>query len=58
MSTYTVTWQIDIEAETPEEAAVQALAVQRDSLSTATVFEVFNANTGEITSVDLREVDE
>ena len=33
-------WEIDIEAGTPEQAAHQALAIQRDPQSTATVFEV------------------
>lgn len=37
---YRVKWEIDIEAGTPEQAAQQALAIQRDPESTATVFEV------------------
>jgi hypothetical protein len=37
---YIVTWVIDIEAETPEEAAEKALEIQRDPESTATVFDV------------------
>lgn len=40
MTTYLVTWRIDIEADSPEEAAAQALATQRDPESTATVFDV------------------
>lgn len=40
MSTYLVTWSIDIEADTPREAAVQALMIQRDPESTACVFDV------------------
>lgn len=42
MPMYLVTWRIDIEADTPEEAAARALIVQRDSDpdNTATVFEV------------------
>ena len=40
MARYTVTWEIDIEAGNPELAARQALAIQRDAESTATVFAV------------------
>ena len=40
MSNYRVTWCIDIEAATPEDAAREALAIQRDPESIATVFEV------------------
>lgn len=38
MATFLVTWDIHIEADTPEEAAQFALKIQRDSNSTATVF--------------------
>ena len=41
MKTYNLKWEIDIEAETPEEAVQRALEIQRDSQSIATVFEVF-----------------
>lgn len=37
---FKVSWEIDIEAGTAEQAARQALAIQRDPESTATVFEV------------------
>lgn len=40
METYKVRWEIDIEANTPEQAAVLALAIQRDPSSIATVFDV------------------
>lgn len=42
MKTYRVRWEIDIEAETPEEAALRALIVQRnrDEANVATVFDV------------------
>lgn len=42
MKTYLVTWKIDMEADSPEEAAVKALIVQRDNdpANTATVFDV------------------
>lgn len=37
---YTVTWDIDIDADSPEEAAKLALEIQRDPNSTATYFSV------------------
>lgn len=42
MPMYLVSWQIDIDAETPEEAAAIALIIQRDNdpANTATVFDV------------------
>src|SRR5436305_520123 len=40
MKPYRVTWVIDVEAENEQEAARQALAIQRDPHSSATVFEV------------------
>lgn len=40
MHTYTVTWTIEVEADYAEEAARKALAIQRDTDSIATVFEV------------------
>lgn len=41
MKTYLVRWEIDIDAETPEAAAEEALNVQRDPDSLATHFDVF-----------------
>lgn len=64
MKTYRVRWKIDIEAETPEEAAARALIVQRnqDEANVATVFDVsIMVGLGdtwlpfETTRVDLRE---
>lgn len=40
MKTYLVSWEIEIDAENPREAAKQALAIQRDPNSLSTVFEV------------------
>lgn len=37
---YLVTWEIDVEANSPQEAAKLALAIQRDPESTATFFGV------------------
>jgi len=40
MKTYRVTWTIDIDADTPREAAQMALDIQRDPDSCATCFEI------------------
>jgi len=40
VKTFSVSWNIDIDAETPEQAARIALEIQRDPVGTATVFEV------------------
>ena len=37
---YRVKWEIDIEADSPRQAAIEALKIQRDPNSLATVFEV------------------
>lgn len=54
MNHYYVSWGIDLEAETPEEAAKEALKIQRDPESTASCFEVYDEN-GEKTQIDLLE---
>lgn len=41
MNSYRVCWTIDLEADSPHEAAEKALDIQRNHLSSATVFEVF-----------------
>ncbi len=51
MTDYHVTWEIDICAETPEEAAQQALEIQRRPTGWATVFMVNDGKTE--TRVDL-----
>jgi len=45
--TYVVTWEMDIEAETPEAAAAKALEIHRDPESIATMFDVHDMTTGE-----------
>jgi hypothetical protein len=57
MRTYSVHWRIDIEAETPLEAAQKALEIHRDPASLATVFEVYDKN-GNCTRFDLLETGE
>lgn len=41
MNTYRVCWTIDLEADSPQAAAEKALAIQRNNLSAATIFEIF-----------------
>jgi hypothetical protein len=52
MTTFSVNWRIDIEAESPVEAAGQALEIHRDPNSTATVFDVYDEQ-GNYTCADL-----
>jgi len=40
MTDYVVTWVIDVDADSPEEAARKALDIQRDPESTANCFDV------------------
>lgn len=40
MECYTVSWVIQLDADSPRDAAEQALAIQRDPESIATVFTV------------------
>jgi len=49
-----VTWEIEVDTETPREAAEKALAIMRRPDSTATVFDVTD-QTGETHHVDLME---
>ena len=51
MTNYLVAWEIDIEAETPREAAERALAIMQDPESIGTVFKVADAK--EVHVVDL-----
>lgn len=64
MTIYLVQWEIDIEADSPREAAVKALRIQRDPESIATVFAVWweTSRSGEHTvhqsKIDLSEGEE
>lgn len=58
MHEYLVTWRIDIEAETAEEAALAAVAIQRKPGSTAVVFEVKDKRTGATAKIDLEPDDD
>jgi len=54
MSEFTVTWIIDIEADSALEAAQKAQEIQRDPDSIATVFSVMDRSTdGDNWDVDL-----
>lgn len=55
MPEYRVKWDIDIEADSPREAAKEALSIQRDPGSEAVVFEVVDTDSGEIFTIDLLE---
>lgn len=52
---YRITWEIDIDANSPLEAAKKALAVMRDSHSTATFFKVTDNETNETSDIDLED---
>lgn len=58
MKSYVVTWTIDIEADSAEDAAKQALEIQRDPESIATWFEVKDTKTGVVEFIDLPYGDE
>lgn len=51
---YRVTWEIDVEAETPLEAAQKAFAYMQGSDTTATVFSC-KPDKGKAVTVDLLE---
>lgn len=56
MALYTVTWTIQVEASSPEQAALKARHYQRPG-STAVCFDVID-ETGESISVDLWDIAE
>jgi len=53
MTQYLVRWEIDIEADGPQEAAEKALAIYRNPDSIATVFDVYDQSRGGKIPVDL-----
>lgn len=56
MPEFLLTWKIDIDADTAEEAVEQALEIQRDPFSSAVHFIVLNKETGEETDIDGEEL--
>ncbi|KKU08892.1 MAG: hypothetical protein UX12_C0028G0009 [Candidatus Collierbacteria bacterium GW2011_GWC1_45_47] len=60
LKTYKVTWEMELGATSPREAAELALEIQRDPLSSATVFTVvdtYDMQAWEET-IDLKEAEE
>lgn len=58
MAEYHVTWEIDIEAGSPREAAEIALQIMHDTQTdpdSACIFKMKDHDTGESTTVDLAE---
>lgn len=53
MTKYHVVWKIDVEADSPREAAQQAFEIQRDPDSTPLVFDVYDFENKRIEQVDL-----
>jgi len=51
---YTVLWTIELTAASPRAAALQAVAIQRDWRSNATVFDV-RSDDGQLIRVDLAD---
>lgn len=56
MPTYRVTWEIDIDADSPRAAAERAQEMMRDPESIATVFKVEDKH--DVTVIDLLEGEE
>lgn len=54
MKNFRVIWEIDIEAETAREAAEDALKIQRNPNSIATVFNVVPED-GDMETIDVEE---
>lgn len=55
MKKYLVTWQIDIEAYSHEEAAEKAFEIMQRKGTTATVFDVLEEQTSITKQIDLLE---
>ena len=57
MNRYFVTWEIKVDADNPREAAEEALKIQRDPQSSATVFRVTD-EAGTVFTIDLEDDEE
>jgi len=54
MQTFTVIWEVEVEAETEMDACRKALEMQRDPNSGATIFRILlDPDTGEVELYDL-----
>ena len=58
MKTYRVSWESDIDADSPRGAAEKARAIQRDPESLATVFDVIEMDGDTIQRIDLEEAED
>jgi hypothetical protein len=56
MAQYRVTWDIELDADSPEDAARKALEIQRDPNSIATVFDVAGEDSVFIRRIDMTEL--
>lgn len=56
MPEYYVEWNIEVYADSADEAVLEALEIMRDPNGTATSFRVINKSTGEDTLEDYDEV--
>jgi hypothetical protein len=52
---YHVVWEIDINAQSPRDAAKEAQAIQQDKDTVATVFDVTEEDSDKIVRIDLGE---
>lgn len=53
MPSYRIIWAIDVDADTPQVAAARAWEFLHNEPTTATVFDVLNEDTGDVTTIDL-----
>jgi len=56
MPSYYVSWDIQVDADSPEDAALQALGIQQDHESIATVFTVVDEETNAAAVIDADEI--
>ena len=54
MAEFRVKWEMDIEADSPREAAEKALKIHRDPDSIATVFTTVRVSDGQVKHIDLQ----
>ena len=58
MSEYRVMWVIDVDADSPRDAALMAKAIHMDRANVATFYDVIDISTYEKTVIDTSEVEE
>ena len=57
MPSYTVTWEVQLDADSPKDAAIEALNFQTDPFNEALCYTVVNDGTKEVTEIDLLQED-